>query len=148
MMNSTAADTPQELTQLSQAELDDLYKHSPVGEIPNGDSQGTAMIIPGSLFSKILIPIIKLLIWQGKVFHRDQAYLLNKVSLFRFHLIKAEIYRGTSWVDQGEAIILDYSKTSFVAQKIRDEIREVAPGVYLGQAYWGNTRVLNFVLKF
>lgn len=147
-MNSTTADTPQELTHLSQAELDSLYKQSPVGNIPDGDSQGTAMIIPGSLLSKILIPIIKLFIWQGKVFHRDQDYLLNKVSLFRFRVIKAQVYRGTSWIDQGEAIILDYSKTSFVAQKIRDEIREVAPGVYLGQAYWGSTRVLNFVLKF
>jgi hypothetical protein len=58
------------------------------------------------------------------------------------------VYRGESWAGAGEAIILDYSQTSFVAQKIRDEIREVAPGIYLGNAYWGKTRVLNFILEF
>ncbi|BAZ23399.1 hypothetical protein NIES4073_42870 [Kalymmatonema gypsitolerans NIES-4073] len=38
--------------------------------------------------------------------------------------------------------------STFVAQKIRDEIREVAPNIYLGQAYWEQTRVLCFALEF
>lgn len=140
--------TTTELVKMSQAELDELYRHSPIGAIPDGDAQGTAMIIPGSVVAKVLIPIIKLIAWQGKVFYRDQEFLFNKVSPFSFKAIKATIYRGESWLCDGEAIILDYSKTSFVAQKIRDEIREVAPGLYLGQAYWGKTRVLNFILEF
>ncbi len=143
-MSVTTAD----LTKMSQAELDSLYKSSLPGQLPDGDSQGTAIIIPGSLLSQVLIPVIKALAWKGKVFHRDQDYLLNKVSSFSLRLIKAQIYRVSSWIDGEEAIILDYSKTSFVAQKIRDEIREVAPSIYLGQAYWGKTRLLNFILEF
>jgi hypothetical protein len=137
-----------ELINMSQTELDNLYRSSPVGDLPNGDSQGTAMILPGSIISKTLAPIIKLLAWRGKVFHRDQGFLLNKITLLGLHLVKAQVYRGDSWIDGKAAIILDYSKTSFVAQKIRDEIREISPGVYLGQAYWGKKRVLNFVLQF
>lgn len=140
--------TTTELMKMSQAELDELYQNSPIGEIPDGDAQGTAMIMPGTVVANILMPIIKLIAWQGKVFYRDRDFLLNKVGPFQFKLIKATIYRGESWLCDGEAIILDYSKTSFVAQEIRDEIREVAPGVYLGQAYWGKTRVLNFILEF
>jgi hypothetical protein len=140
--------TTTDLVKMSQAELDELYQHSSIGEIPDGDSKGTAMIIPGSVLAKVLLPLIKLLAWQGKVFYRDQEFLLNKVSPFSFKAIKAKIYRGESWVCDGEAIILDYSKTSFVAQKIRDEIREVAPGIYLGSAYWGKARLLNFILEF
>jgi hypothetical protein len=140
--------TTADMTKMSQAELDDLYKQSPVGSLPDGDSQGTAMVIPGSLLSKVLMPLIKGVVWKGKVFHRDQAYLFNKVSPFAIRLVKAQIYKGDSWVDGGEAIVLDYAKTSFVAHKIRDEIREVAPSLYLGQAYWGKTRVLNFILEF
>lgn len=136
------------LKQMSQAELDELYGNSSSGGLPDGDSQGMALVLPGSIISKTLAPIIKLLAWKGKVFYRDQGFLFNKVSLFGFHLIKAQIYRGNSWIDGEDTIILDYSKTSFVAKKIRDEIREIAPGVYLGQAYWGKTRVLNFVLQF
>jgi hypothetical protein len=140
--------TTSDLVKMSQAELDELYQNSPIGEIPDGDSKGTAMIIPGSVLAKMLLPLIKVLAWQGKVFYRDQEFLLNKVSPFSFKAIKAQIYKGESWLCDGKAIILDYSKTSFVAQKIRDEIREVAPGLYLGQAYWGKTRVLNFILEF
>lgn len=140
--------TTTDLVKMSQTELDELYQNSPIGEIPDGDSKGTAMIIPGSVLAKVLLLPIKLLAWQGKVFYRDQDFLLNKVSPFSFKAIKAKIYRGESWVCEGESTILDYSKTSFVAQKIRDEIREVAPGIYLGSAYWGRTRLLNFILEF
>ena len=44
--------------------------------------------------------------------------------------------------------MLDYSDTSLVAQWIRDEIREVSPGVYLGKVYWGRQRLIDFVLEF
>ena len=140
--------TTADITKMSQAELDDLYKRSAAGPLPDGDSQGTAMVIPGSFFSEVLMPLIRGLVWKGKVFHREQAYLLNKVSPFSIQSVKAQIYKGNSWIDGGEATVLDYSKTSFVAHKIRDEIREVAPSLYLGQAYWGKIRVLNFILEF
>lgn len=145
---TTSTLTRSDLLAMSQAELDDLYQRSPAGATPDGDSQGTAIIGAGSGISKVLAAVIQLLAWQGKVFHLEQAFLLNKITPFGFKQIKAQVYRETSWMDDQEAIILDYSKTSFVAQKIRDEIREVAPKLYLGQAYWGRTRVLNFVLEF
>ena len=62
--------------------------------------------------------------------------------------IVAEVYRGESWMDGNETIVIDYSKTSFLAQKIRDEIREIEPGVYLGKVWWGKTRILDFALEY
>src|SRR6185295_14649556 len=38
------------------------------------------------------------------------------------------------------------SKTSLVARKVRDEIREVSPGLYLGKVYWGKKRLIDFAL--
>jgi hypothetical protein len=35
-----------------------------------------------------------------------------------------------------------------VAHWIRDEIREVAPQVYLGKVYWGKKRLIDFALEF
>ncbi|HSR41814.1 MAG TPA: hypothetical protein VLL48_06575, partial [Longimicrobiales bacterium] len=58
------------------------------------------------------------------------------------------VYMDESWFADGPAIILDYSKSSLVARKIRDEIREVGPGVYLGQVYWGRKRLILFSLEF
>lgn len=140
--------TTADLQQLSPDELDDLYRRSPVGNIPDGKSKGKVLFLTklptGNLFSSL----VSLLAWQGKIFYKERGYLLNRVSLFDLKLVKASVYVGESWLAQENSIILDYSKTSFVAQKIRDEIKEVAPGLYIGQAYWGRTRVLCFSLEF
>lgn len=143
-MSMTTAD----LTKLSPTELDELYHRSPMGNIPDGKAEGTVLFLTGLPPSHLFSALVRLLAWQGKVFYREQAFLLNRVTLFGFQLVKAKVYCGESWLSQGESIILDYSKTSFVAQKIRDEIREVSPGLYIGQAYWDRTRVLCFSLEF
>jgi hypothetical protein len=62
--------------------------------------------------------------------------------------IVAQVYKGPSWLDGKECIILDYSKTSIVAQWIRDEIRQIEPGMYLGKVYGGRKRLIDFVLQF
>ncbi|AFY34133.1 hypothetical protein [Calothrix sp. PCC 7507] len=140
--------TTADMMNMSPAELDELYQNSPVGEIPDGQGRGTVVFVTGIPTRNILSWLVRLLAWQGKVFYRDQEFLLNRITTFGLKLVKARVYRGESWFGHGEAIILDYSQTSFIAQKIRDEIREVSPGVYLGQAYWDKTRVLCFALEF
>ena len=44
--------------------------------------------------------------------------------------------------------MLDYSQTSIVAHWIRDEIRLVSPGLYLGVVFWDRRKILNFALQF
>jgi hypothetical protein len=72
--------------------------------------------------------------------------LVNKITPFSLTFIVAKVYRGESWLDGKDTIIIDYSKTSFLAKVIRDEIREVEPGVYLGKVWWKKTRILDFAL--
>ena len=62
--------------------------------------------------------------------------------------MRAKVYKEASWFDGVETIVLDYSKTSFFARHVRDEIREVAPGLYLGLVYFKKDKVLHFSLKF
>lgn len=49
--------------------------------------------------------------------------------------VRADVFRGVSWSDGKQSIVLDYLKTSLLAFFIRDEIRCVAPGLYLGKVY-------------
>jgi hypothetical protein len=49
--------------------------------------------------------------------------------------IRASVCPGPSWLDGKPAIILDYSATSRVWSDVRDEMREVSPGLYLGAMY-------------
>ena len=44
--------------------------------------------------------------------------------------------------------MLDYSKRSLLAKFVRDEIRRVAPGLYLGLVYLGKKRLIYFTLQF
>ena len=44
--------------------------------------------------------------------------------------------------------MLDYSETSIVAHWIRDEIRMIQPGTYLGVVYWDKARLIHFALQF
>ncbi len=143
-MAATLAD----LTTMSQAELDDTFRNRPMGEIPDGDAQGSAIVAPGTDIELPILWFARWLAWQGKVFYRPQGYLLNKVGPFGFHLIKARVYVAPSWFDSKPAIILDYSKTSLVAHKVRDEIREVSPGTFLGIVFYGTDKTINFVLQF
>ena len=44
-------------------------------------------------------------------------------------------------------IVLDYSKTSRVAGSVRDEIREIAPGLYIGVVYGERRLPIRFSLS-
>ena len=133
---------------MTQAELDDLFRRSPAGEIPRGEAKGTVIVDPGTELSEIAAKVAHAVIWQGKVFDPDQGELRNKVTPFGVQAIAAQVYKGPSWFDDNESIILDYSTTSLVAHWIRDEIRQLGPGSYLGIVYWDKDRLLNVALDF
>lgn len=135
---------------MSRAELDDIYRHARPGSIPTGDTRGTA--IAGSvLFGRAVALLVRGLAWKGKVFdlfaaESDKGILVNKISPFGIKMVVARVYRDKSWLDGEDTIVIDYSKTSLSCRMIRDEIREVEPGVYLGKVWWGKTRILDFAL--
>jgi hypothetical protein len=135
---------------LSREQLDEIYSNAQAGNIPNGDTQGTA-ILAGSIFSKCVAICARLFFWQGKVFDLfcptgQAGVLVNKITPFSLTFIVAKVYRDLSWLDGKETIVIDYSSTSFFARAIRDEIREIEPGVYLGKVWWGKKRILDFAL--
>jgi hypothetical protein len=136
------------LLTMSQSDLDALFSNSPAGEIPDGEAEGTAIVTPGTPYSPNIAKMINLFAWQGKVFDAKRGLLKNKILPFGFNAIIARVYKGPSWLDGKECIVLDYSDTSIVAQWIRDEIRQVEPKLYLGKVYWDKKRLIDFALKF
>jgi len=136
------------LMKMSQTELDDLFTKSEAGPIPDGASKGTAIIAPGTVFSPEIAQAINFFAWQGKTFDGPHGVLRNRISVLGLNAIVAEVYKGPSWYDQKECIVLDYSKTSTVAGWIRDEMRLLEPGTYLGKVYGGKKPLINFALQF
>ena len=138
----------QQLLALSQTQLDDLFRASPAGDIPNGSANGTAIIAPGTRYSVIIAEVINHFGWQGKVFDAANGLLKNRILAFGVEAIIAKVYQGPSWLDGKPCIVLDYSQTSLVAERVRDEIRLISPGFYLGKVYWGKDRLIDFCLQF
>ncbi len=142
-----AYDVPQLMT-MSQVQLDELFTNSPPGDIPDGEADGTAIVAPGTTYTADMAKIVSHFAWQGKTFDGKKGQLKNRILPFGLNAIIARVYKAPSWLDGKECIVLDYSDTSLVAQWIRDEIRQIGPGLYLGKVYWNKRRLMDFALKF
>jgi hypothetical protein len=142
------ATTVPDLLKLSQAQLDDLFTNSPPGDIPDGSAKGTAIIAPGTTYTEEIAEFINHFAWQGKTFDAKHGVLRNRILSFGLNAIIAKVYKAPSWLDGKECIVLDYSETSLLAHWVRDEIRLISPGLYLGKVYWRKDRLIDFAIQF
>ena len=142
-----ALDVPQ-LLEMSGQELDQLFSNSSAGDIPDGPAKGTAIIASGTKFSPEIAEFVNLFAWQGKTFDAKRGVLRNRILPIGLNAIIATVYKGNSWFDNKECIVLDYSETSLVARWIRDEIRLIGPNFYLGRVYWDKKPLIHFALQF
>ena len=164
----------EDLQAMEQAELDLLYSRLASGPFPVGAYQGTVKFdnTDENDIERILSILspkgglegqLKKLgvgIWKGKVFFPETDSLTNMIGPFtRF---PAHVFCGQSLLDaRKESIVLDYNYADtadrynplidwLMTRKglgIRDEIRMVRPGLYLGRAYIHNLFALNFILS-
>ena len=146
--------TAEGLLDLPQQRLDEVFRAGTSATIPVGRGSGSVIIKPGRQLARVLNTVLTAIFWRGKRFTPATQDLKNLVSPFAVPAIRAKVYKQASWYDGAECVVLDYSKTSFVAGWIRDEIREVSPGLYLGLVYGvgrlfgGRRRIAGFALTF
>ena len=67
------------------------------------------------------------------MFEPGEATAVNR--FFGMRMIRGQLYEGPSWLDGRPSLVLDYSQTSRIYADNRDEIRQVAPGLFLGLMY-------------
>ena len=137
--------TLDQLLAMSTAELDTVYRQGASVAIPEGRIRGTAILSPGTRRTRALSRGARLM-WQGKVFEPGQTSAVNR--FFGMRLVRAQVYQGPSWLDGQPSLILDYSQTSRVYADNRDEIRQVAPGLFLGLMYDRTTSPPGLVMYF
>ncbi len=138
----------QQLLRLSKRQLDDLFAQSPAGDIPDGEGIGTALLWPGTFCGRILAWVARTFFWRGDLFHAKEGYLRSLISPFGFQAMSAKVYKAPSQIDQRECIVMDFRMSLPVPRKIRDELREIAPGLYLGRTVVGQRRTIQFAISF
>lgn len=117
------------LRSMGPAEIEAVYRGGTAAAVPAGPIRGVALLAPGARRARTLSRGARV-VWQGKVFETQGDQAVNR--FFGVKIVKARVYQGTSWVDGQPSLILDYSQTSWIYARYRDEIRQVAPGLYLG----------------
>jgi len=119
---------------MTRSELESLYLASPPAPVPtDGFLPGRAIKSPGSRLT-VANSLATRFVWQGKIF-RDDGTMRNRV-FGGLKVIPADVYLGESLIDGQPSLILDYTR-SRLWPDVRDEVREVAPGLYLGVMYKG-----------
>ena len=135
------------LQRMDNRELDLLFRSSSAGDVPHGRLHGTGLLFPGTPACRPLAWLVHLAVWQGKETEPSGRSLQNLVGPLRTRTIRALLSHDRSWVDDEECVLIDYSRTSIVARMVRDEVRLVAPGLYLGVVWLGKRRVGWFTLR-
>jgi hypothetical protein len=135
-----------ELLALDTETLAKLYAQARVPKLPDlsGDLRGRMLAwqslggVPGTLLR--LLASSNRFPWRGKTFSHTSADAGggdNRVVVDRLHLFKFDTFVGPSRAGQFDAVQLDYDKPSnpFFIRAIKDEVRELRAGLWLGQAY-------------
>ena len=130
---------------LSPAELDALFA-SGSPSAPPGRVDGTVVLAPGTALAEPLAQALGRA-WHGKVFDHAAGELLNRVGRGERLAGRARFAVGPSRIDGRAAVILDYSDSgSRWLAPVRDELREITPGLYLGVTFVRGRRLGRFAL--
>lgn len=135
------------LPSLPRRRLTGLFESGSVS-FPAGRSRGTVLLGTGGPLGRLVAAFARALLWRGKIVDRDRGRLKNLLGPWAVPAVAAAVYEGPSWHDGRPCVVLDYSRTSWVARMVRDEIREVGPGVFVGLVFLGRFHVLDFSLEF
>lgn len=136
------ARTLEDLAALDFEELGDLYRKAKFPAKVDGDCEGRVLAsnpearLPGLWRAVRRLSDSPLFPWRGKSFepgHRG----INRVTPLEFRLFTFQTRREPSLEDGKPALVLDYDQPENhgLLSWVRDEVRQVAPGLLLGQMY-------------
>lgn len=136
------------LLDLSCPELERLYADARAPRIGDvaGDLHGRMLAWPSLASLPPVARAIRIFAgwrgfpWKGKSFNpqtEDTGEGINRVVADRFRLFRFETFISKSKAGDFDALQLDYDLPTNppVIRSIKDELRELEPGVWLGQAY-------------
>lgn len=135
----------EQLLKLNKCQLLDLYQSAKAGSLPAGYTPGRVLPNPGKRNNDSVSRLIQATIWQGKFFDPD-GMMTNKQ--FGVRTNRGYVFTAPSILDDKPAHFIDYSDSWRVWQPYVDELREVAPGIYLGITWRNERGCLKFLTYF
>lgn len=127
--------TPQcleELDNLSACQLAELFGRSEVGHPITGVARGKLVYLADRTLPKLKLRMAAA-VWRGKCADED-GYFVNRWIGGR-NAIDSHYVVGPSWVDGKPAVVMEYAPGTRLFWNMHDELREIAPGLYLGPVF-------------
>ncbi|MEM7158487.1 MAG: hypothetical protein AAF799_36950 [Myxococcota bacterium] len=148
-----------ELLALAPAALSALYQRASVPALDEvrGDLRGRmlATTVLGGAAARFARSWASsnLFVWRGKSFMPGttaEGEGINRVMVDRLRLFRFETFIGPSRAGDFDALQLDYDlpENPFFIRPIKDELRQLRDGLYLGQAYLSLRGAETLVLYF
>jgi len=113
---------------------DELFRHGTATGEPCGKTRGTVLYAEGPC--PRLKARLQNLAWKGKTFKGDGTIINRWVG---FEAVTAATSQGISSFDGQPCLVMQYDDKAPIFGGVRDEVREIAPGTWLGRSYEGAT---------
>ena len=120
------------LKRMSAAELAETFARAEVGRPPAGVAHGRGVCVIDARLPRVQRGLTNL-VWRGKVLAEDGSFVNRWAGGVR--AIGSQYVIAPSWVDGRPAVVMEYPPGTPLFANTRDELREVAPGLYLGPLY-------------
>jgi hypothetical protein len=116
---------------MGEGELDALFASATAGEVVPGKYRGRILMRTDSKRPRLRARL-EGTIWKGKEFYCDGS-LVNRWPLIKAGKTRAGL--GQSWYDGLPCAVVEYTSSNPMFRNTRDELRELAPGLYLARFY-------------
>ena len=136
--------TIEELRSLDTKALDQLFRQHPAKELPKGRIWGEGLTANSTTRTAWFV---NTLIWKGKSFYPEEKRIANIMTPLGIEMLEGELRLEDGNIDGLQSIIVDYGKPFGREKSAGDEIREVAPGLYLGRGMDGGQPGFWFALQ-
>jgi hypothetical protein len=120
-----------QLQHLSPCDLEQLYARADIGTLPTSCTRGRVLHLADTRLPRLKACAFNLA-WKGKCFECDGSFVNRWPG---FTALSSHAEPGASWYDGRPTLVMEYAPGTPLFANLHDEIREVAPGLYLGRLY-------------
>jgi hypothetical protein len=127
-------DTPRcldALQRLGPCQFAALYARADLGRPLAGVAQGRLLYLTDRN-ARLRVRLANA-VWRGKLACEDGAFVNRWIGGVR--AIGSHYVVGPSWIDGRPCIIMEYAPGTALFANMHDELREIAPGLYLGPVF-------------
>lgn len=129
--DSPCPPTVAQLKKMSVCELDRLFEQATPGELPVGHARGRVLLMTDARLPRVRACLASA-VWKGKTFDECGGFINQFPG---FQALEGAIAPGVSTYDGKPCLILEYPPGTPVFGNLRDEMRQVGPGLYLARLY-------------